>query len=124
MELVHPWLYECQTINKNVFGYDIYWDFHLDRLNYNVYGIEGEYGWHIDGSAPKVAYDLKLTCLLNLSEAPYEGGKFYMINRSEELKFDSGMGLILNSLIAHKVTPVTKGERISLSYWGHGPSWR
>ena len=68
--------------------------------------------------------DLKLTCILNLSEEPYEGGSFFKINEKEEIKFDSGMGLIFNSLIAHKVTPVTKGERITLTYWGEGPPWR
>ena len=124
MELLHPWLYQCQQINRDCFGYDIYWDFHLEGLNYNVYGTKGEYDWHIDLNKGNISADMKLTCLLNLSEEPYEGGKFYMINRSEELKFDSGMGLIINSLIAHKVTPVIKGERISLTYWGHGPSWR
>ena len=124
MELLHPWLYQCQQINRDCFGYDIYWDFHLEGLNYNVYGTKGEYDWHIDLNKGNISADMKLTCLLNLSEEPYEGGKFYMINRSEELKFDSGMGLIINSLIAHKVTPVTKGERITLTYWATGPSWR
>ena len=70
---------------------------------------------------------MKLTCLLNLSEEPYEGGEFHTIgnrNPKENIRFTSGMGLIFNSLIAHKVTPVTKVERISLTYWGVGPSWR
>ena len=123
MELLHPWLYECQIINKDVFGYDIDWHFHLDMFNYNVYGINGEYGFHIDAIGPR-KIDLKLTCILNLSEEPYEGGSFFKINEKEEIKFDSGMGLIFNSLIAHKVTPVTKGERITLTYWGEGPPWR
>ena len=60
-------------------------------------------------------YDLKLTCLLNLSEEPYEGGEFYTIGDNENAKFDSGEGLIINSLMAHKVTPVTKGKRTTLT---------
>ena len=125
MELVHPWLYTCQLRNKEVFGYDIYWQFHLELFNYNVYGIGGEYGWHIDGNRESGApQDSKLTCLLNLSEETYEGGEFYAINSDEKAPFDSGMGLIINSLIAHKVTPITKGERITLTYFGQGPSWR
>jgi len=123
MELLRPWLYECQHINKNIFGYDIYWDFHLDALNYNVYGTNGEYDWHIDANENSF-YDLKLTCLLNLSEEPYEGGEFHTINSNEKHEFTSGMGLIVIPLIAHKVTPVTKGERITLTYWAEGPSWR
>ena len=124
MDLIHPWIYQCQLINRQAFGYDIYWDFHIEVLNYNVYGIGGEYGWHIDAKRKQSQDDMKLTCLLNLSEEPYEGGKFYIINDKGERKFDSGMGLVMNSLIAHKVTPVTKGERITLTYWGVGPSWR
>ena len=123
MDLIHPFLHQCQLANRDVFGYDIYWYFHLEQCNYNVYGINGEYDWHIDAD-PRYEYDMKLTCLLNLSEEPYEGGEFCVINSNDKIKFDSGMGLVLNSLIAHKITPVTKGERITLTYWGAGPSWR
>ena len=123
MELLHPWLYNCQYLNKEHFGYDVFWDFHLENMHYNVYGTNGEYGWHVDAHK-KEKNDMKLTCLLNLSEEPYEGGEFYLINSNEKAKFDSGDGLLLNSLIAHKVTPVTKGKRLTLTYWAIGPSWR
>ncbi len=59
-----------------------------------------------------------------MSEEPYEGGEFCTINSNKKIEFTSGMGLIINSLIAHKVTPVTQGERITLTYWGMGPAWR
>ena len=124
MELLHPWLYECQVVNREVWGYDIYWDFHLEALNYNVYGTNDEYDWHIDANTRGHDFDMKLTCLLNLSEEIYEGGEFKIIGVNKKIEFDSGMGLIVNSLIAHKVTPVTKGERITLTYWGTGPGWR
>ena len=124
MELLHPWLSHCQYANKEIFGYDIYWHFHLEALNYNVYGIGSEYGWHIDANEEKDGFDGKLTCLLNLSEGSYEGGEFKLIGIDKKIKFDSGGGLIFNSLIVHKVTPVIKGERITLTYWAMGPSWR
>ena len=124
MELIHPWLYECQLVKRAVFGYDIYWDFHLDALNYNVYGETGKYGWHIDSTKPDIAPDVKLTCLLNLSEEPYEGGELCLVGQEKQKEFTSGMGLVLNSLIAHKVTPITKGERITLTYFAQGPGWR
>jgi len=123
-ELLHPWLKQCQEINKKVFGYDIFWNFPVESFNYNVYDKSGEYDWHTDVTENKEC-DIKLTCLLNLSEETYEGGKFRTIgNPNENIKFTSGMGLIFNPLIAHKVTPVTKGKRITLTYWGVGPSWR
>ena len=107
-ELLHPWLKQCQVINKKVFGYDIFWNFHLESFNYNVYVESGEYDWHTDVTKNKVR-DIKLTCLLNLSEETYEGGEFRTIGKpNENIKFTSGMGLIINPLIAHKVTPVTK----------------
>ena len=124
MESVYSWIHGCQAINRDRFGYDIHWSFQLDTFMYNVYGEDGEYGWHIDASSTSTPNDTKLTCLLNLSEETYEGGEFYTINSNEKHEFTSGMGLILNSLIAHKVTPVTKGERITLTYFGVGPAWK
>ena len=123
-ELLHPWLKQCQEINKKVFGYDIFWNFPVESFNYNVYDKSGEYDWHTDVTKNKEC-DIKLTCLLNLSEETYEGGEFRTIGKpNENIKFTSGMGLIINPLIAHKVTSVTKKERITLTYWGVGPSWR
>tara|TARA_B100001079_G_scaffold220091_1_gene195807 strand:+ start:114 stop:650 length:537 start_codon:yes stop_codon:yes gene_type:complete len=123
-ELLHPWLKQCQEINTKVFGYDIFWNFPVESFNYNVYDKSGEYDWHTDVTKNKEC-DIKLTCLLNLSEETYEGGEFRTIGKpNENIKFTSGMGLIFNPLIAHKVTPVTKGERITLTYWGIGPTWR
>ena len=126
LEILHPWLKQCQEINTKVFGYDIFWKFNIESFNYNVYDKSGEYDWHTDVTKNKEC-DIKLTCLLNLSEETYEGGEFHTMgnrNPNESIKFTSGMGLVFNPLIAHKVTPVTKGERISLTYWGVGPSWR
>ena len=123
MELIHPWLYQCQVINRKAFEYDIYWYFHLETMNYNVYGENGGYNWHIDRQTKGIE-DMKLTCLLNLSEESYEGGEFKLIGVDEKINFTSGMGVVINSLIAHKVTPITKGERITLTYWADGPSWR
>ena len=121
-ELLHPWLKQCQVINQKVFGYDIFWNFPVE--SFNLYDKSGEYDWHTDVTKNKEC-DIKLTCLLNLSEETYEGGEFRTIGKpNENIKFTSGMGLIFNPLIAHKVTPITKGERISLTYWGVGPSWR
>ena len=125
LELLTPWLYECQLINKRCFGYDIEWTPHLDTLSYNVYDKDGEYGWHVDASDKNTMMgDVKLTCLLNLSEEPYEGGEFHVINHVGGHKFSSGMSVVFNSLIAHKVTPIIKGERITLTYWASGSAWK
>jgi predicted 2-oxoglutarate/Fe(II)-dependent dioxygenase YbiX len=124
MELLHPFTKQCQLINRNHFQYDIYWDFHLEEFNYNVYGEGAEYGWHVDGNPDSTPIDMKLTCILNLSEEPYEGGNFFMTPADEKVEVTSGEAIVFTSLIAHRVTPITKGERITLTYWGRGPSWR
>lgn len=122
--ILEPWLREIQKINKCVYGYDIYFDFHLEPLNYNVYGVGDGYEWHVDANKNTV-YDIKLTCLLNLSEDLfYEGGEFHVTTGNEKTTFTPGMGLVLNSTFAHKVTPITKGERRTLTYWAEGPVWR
>tara|TARA_Y100001949_G_C15981338_1_gene328496 strand:+ start:66 stop:596 length:531 start_codon:yes stop_codon:yes gene_type:complete len=124
MDLLYPFLNNCQQLNTDSFGYDIYWHFHLEAFAYNVYEASGEYGWHIDSTTEKDKPDFKLTCLLNLSEEPYEGGEFSVVHYDEDIPFASGMGMVFTSMMAHKVAPVTKGERITLTYWAQGPSWR
>ena len=125
MNLIHPWLYLCQNINRRHFGYDIDWQFQSDGVNYNIYKTKDTYDWHVDEERTLTCMDIKLTCLLNLSEKPYEGGEFYVRGSKEvKIRFDPGMGLILHPLLAHKVAPVTKGKRITLTYWGLGPLWR
>jgi PKHD-type hydroxylase len=124
MELLHPWLYKCQLVNRNYYSYDINWDFHIEVLCYNLYGIGGKYEWHIDSNSTE-GPSPKLTCLLNLSEEPYEGGDLHIVGKNEKQKFNSsGSSIVFTSLLSHKVTPVTKGERITLTYWGEGPAWR
>ena len=118
------WFNHCQTANNQYFGYDIRWQYNIDMCIYNEYSEEGEYGWHIDSMKEQLNTDSKLTCLLNLSEEPYEGGDFYTVGSDEKHNFDSGHGIIFNSLLAHKVTPITKGKRMTLTYWGSGPNWR
>ena len=124
-ELLHQWFWNCQRTNQGVFGFDIYWNFHLEMINYNIYGVGDEYGWHTDANRFE-ASDMKLTCLLNLSEEPYEGGEFHMMGQADDsaVTFEPGMGMVFHSPIAHKVTPVTQGERITLTYWGIGPAWK
>ena len=84
----------------------------------------GEYTWHTDGIYNNPHKDIKLTCLLNLSEESYEGGEFNLDGDDDNPQFTSGKGLIVHPYRRHKVTPVTKGKRITLTYWAEGPSWK
>ena len=94
-------------------------------LNYNVYKEGAEYSWHSDGSDHSHNFDQKYTVLINLSEQPYEGGEFDLFdNGPQEMKFTSGDILMFTSHMPHRVRPVTKGERITLTYWMVGPKFQ
>ena len=76
--------------------------------------------------------DIKLTCLLNLSEEPYEGGDFlfdfadrYFTPTPRTCKQLRAKGsiVIFPSHIWHKVEPVTSGTRYSLVMWLTGRPW-
>ena len=113
--------------NKHIFGYYLFPVKDNDFLNINIYDSlnQGEYGWHLDGSNNHV-YDVKLTGILNISDEPYEGGEFScfcgeFITLSEIRK--PGSLLLLNHKVLHKVGPVTKGKRKTLSLWFAGPKF-
>jgi predicted 2-oxoglutarate/Fe(II)-dependent dioxygenase YbiX len=97
-------------------------------IHLNTYsGQQNEYPFHKDGYPNGSASDYKLTAILNLSTEPYEGGEFHVfygnITRLDQID-TVGSLLIFPSHIYHRVTPVTSGERITLSAWFAGPNWR
>ena len=95
---------------------------------FNEYDSEknGEYGWHKDHSNNYIC-DLKLTVLINVSLEKYEGGKFYIFTGNGEKHIPEldtpGNMVIFKSDQVHKVTPVTKGKRQSITLFYNGPRW-
>mgnify|MGYP003118749736 FL=1 len=125
METTMPFISSIEACNREYFGYDLYISYQNDFYTYNIYEEGDEYEWHTDAySSPKS--DVKLTCLINLSEDSFEGGEFevagYNLTKYDFSK--PGTVVIFNPIAAHRVTPITKGKRITLSYWATGPSWR
>jgi|TARA_R110000822_G_scaffold310520_2_gene443651 predicted 2-oxoglutarate/Fe(II)-dependent dioxygenase YbiX len=124
-----PILKEVHYINEKCFGYDLHNNFqHNDFCNYNVYSskTKDHYKWHTDVSV-EPTHDCKFTVLINLSEKKYTGGEFKIFNDDEKtIKDFSAPGSILmfKSHLNHCVTPVTKGERITLTIFVTGPVWR
>ena len=118
--------------NDRIFKYDIVkiTDDHVVNVNY--YDTENpNYHWHIDGTKLDQRYDIKLTCILNISTEKYEGGNLVLYNIPDNIndiikeKFSQpGYALLFTSNHFHKVESVTKGSRRSLSYWALGPLWR
>jgi PKHD-type hydroxylase len=113
--------------NRESFGFDLQ-DF-AESAQIARYGAErqGHFDWHSDIGAGALAAKRKLTIVVQLSDpAEYEGGQL-------ELRPDSsittaprqkGMAMVFPSFVLHRVTPVTAGERLSLTLWSHGPAFR
>ena len=115
-----------RTGNKFLFGFDLFDTTDIDVWNINTYDSknDGEYALHRDDSNNLVS-DIKLTGILNISDEPYEGGEFIIFDGEKfveipEIK-NPGSALLLRHGTLHKVNPVTKGIRKTLSYWYYGP---
>lgn len=111
--------------NKHLFGFDLYQITDLENLHYNIYDSSAEYGWHIDAS-PSPCSDFKLTALLNVSTEPYEGGELevFFSSKPETISEFSTPGsfFIFPSWIPHRITPLTSGQRKSVSMFLQGPA--
>ena len=112
--------------NKFTFGFDLYQTLDIDMWNINTYDSknDGEYNFHYDATNDHVS-DIKLTGIVNISDEPYEGGEliaFYdnKFKKIPEIK-NPGSSILLRHGTLHKVNPVTKGIRKTLSYWFYGP---
>lgn len=114
--------------NNRNYGYILYPYNEQDFFLHNTYSSKnlGKYDWHIDESRSAV-YDLKFTLLINFSTQKYEGGQFHLFENDEKVveEFSNpGDVLMFKSHINHKVSPVTKGVRKSLTYFIEGPKFR
>lgn len=88
---------------------------------------EAHFDWHADIGSTALSAKRKLTIVVQLSDpVEYKGGTL-------ELRPDSnvtqapphrGTAILFPSFVLHRVTPLTKGTRWSLTLWAHGPAFR
>jgi len=123
------WLYNkiselAHTANTNMWNYEI-WGYN-DQLQYTIYeGDGGHYDWHAD-LGPSIS-NRKLSCVIQLSDPnDYEGGDLQLNNGGGVVTIEKKKGRIVffSSFVLHRVTPVTKGTRISLVTWLSGRNLR
>lgn len=111
--------------NQRVFGFDL-WPNRPVGVNINSYKDQmNEYPWHRDANQYGSPGDIKLTAILNITPNQYAGGEFeLMLNEPTQVDVINYTGnlLVFPSIYFHRVKPVTKGERITLSAWFEGPS--
>ena len=113
--------------NRQHFNFDL--DEFQERMQVARYSAtqSGFFDWHTDTGAGQLAARRKLTIVVQLSESScYEGG-LLQTNADGHVATASqaiGSALILPSFVLHHVTPVTRGERYSMTLWAHGPAFR
>jgi PKHD-type hydroxylase len=86
----------------------------------------GFYGWHVDIGAGRLS-NRKLSIVIPLTDPrDYEGGAFEVFHDSEPTRIDMPLGRIVAfpSYLLHRVTPVTRGVRRTMSVWVSGPPFR
>jgi PKHD-type hydroxylase len=93
------------------------------------YGAEraGHFDWHSDIGTGQWAAQRKLTMVVQLTDpAAYDGGllQVWPSNAVITAPREKGTATLFPSYLLHRVTPVTAGERHSLTIWAHGPRYR
>ena len=87
----------------------------------------GHFDWHSDIGAGPFAGKRKLTLVAQLSDpGDYDGGalEIDMSGTPEATGRERGAAILFPSFALHRVTPVTRGRRHSLTTWVHGPDFR
>jgi hypothetical protein len=132
---IEPWLrqrmQEAFDRGTKHFGYDGIAKLHESRRQCRPrvarYGVGGEFAWHLDIGRPDLCYPSPsihwLACSVLLTPGgDYEGGTLEM---APPLKGTASRRLgdvtVLMGHEMHRVSPVTKGLRAALIFWGEIP---
>jgi len=112
--------------NRDLWEYDLTY---LKGIQITKYNEGDKYDWHCDyGAEPVSEHTRKLSATLLVTDPnEFEGGDLEIIDyHGNNIKMEKSKGtmIIFDSRIPHRVTPVTKGTRISLVAWMLGPKLR
>jgi PKHD-type hydroxylase len=90
-----------------------------------AYGPGDGFDWHLD-AGPELTANRKLSLSLLLTGAnSYQGGNLeFLANDPQDLRLDAGTAIVFPSFLAHRVSPVTGGRRISLVAFAYGSTFR
>jgi len=122
-----PWLYTrlehwMHTVNNKHMGF---YQLQIGELSqFTMYSKKQHYDWHTDSSfqMQKSPCVRKMSMVLLLNDPKeFKGGAFQVIDKKKTFHVKQGYALFFASFIAHRVLPVTKGNRISLTTWFGGP---
>lgn len=112
--------------NRASFGFRL--DGFDEKLQVATYGAneQGHFDWHSDRGGGPLAARRKLTIVAQLSKpGTYEGGELQLNPAGQPFAASREIGdaIVFASFVLHRVTPVTRGERHSLTCWVHGPDF-
>lgn len=90
-----------------------------------AYGPGDGFDWHLDaGGEITATRKLSLSLLLTGPDA-YDGGGIEISGGAgESLRPPAGTAIIFPSLLSHRVKDVTRGTRVALVAFAHGPTFR
>jgi PKHD-type hydroxylase len=115
----------CGKINFDKFQLDLK---QFDGFQYTKYDVNAHYDWHNDTiNMPTNGLFRKLSFVLMLTDpSEFEGGELLLnidgnAERCHTVAFNRGDLAVFYPHIPHKVTPVTKGTRVTLVTWALGP---
>lgn len=94
-------------------------------LQVALYGPGSRFDWHIDTGRMENRFR-KVTVSVQLS-APgeYEGGDLDLVGHRPGLYWRMrGSAVAFASILGHRVTPITRGQRVALVGWMEGPPYR
>ena len=95
-----------------------------EYAQFTKYSKKEHYDWHVDSSdemskSPPVR-KMSMIILLN-DPKEFKGGELQIVNKKKLMPLKQGYGVFFASFIAHRVVPLTKGNRFSLTMWFGGP---
>lgn len=113
-------------VNRNFWEYDLTY---LDGIQVTSYEENDHYRWHSDyGTSTDARHTRKLSASLLVTDPnEFEGGDLEFIDyhgNTVVAPRTKGTMVVFDSRIPHRVTPITKGKRVSLVAWMLGPKLR
>ena len=113
--------------NREVFGFDLTEFAESPQVATYAAREGGHFDWHADLGDGPLARRRKLTVVVQLSDpADYDGGALQVMHgpTPESAACRQGVAAVFPAFTLHRVAPVTRGVRRSLTVWAHGPAFR
>jgi len=122
-----PWVYArlehwMHSVNNKHMGFS---QLQIGEMaQFTFYSKKHHYDWHSDSayemSKEPVVRKMSMITLLN-DPKEFEGGELQLVSDRKTVALKQGYGVFFASFIAHRVLPVKKGTRTSLTVWFGGP---